>query len=652
MTAFERVRSTKRSLSIVLGSAAVFWAGAALFGLLALVAVLGATVALPSVLRGILPIIAILGAIGTLGYFGWRSRFAWSFDSVALWIEEKAPQLRYALVTAIDPRYKDSASIMEPLVAKVDTAPFVREAAKRSTLPALAAFLVAVGIFFAIPSEWKEKLGIDIDMPGRNTAGAVMGNRLVPLYATLTPPAYSRIPVRQLEEPTTVSGLQGSVLVLTGKGSPDGIEILQETPEVSVVPVPVTAGGQGWMATIRFTDSVPSLLKFKDRQYTRTSVIIDPIIDQPPAAKLLLPVRDTTLRMKDGKVPGVLMLSTDLRDDIGLSRAVYEVTIAAGGGGGDGSFEFRDTIIGVRNFNGEKAAKLEHSIPYAAFGLGEGHQLFVRAVVYDNNGYAVKPGKGYSETRTIRIATSSEYDTLNVNPAPPSADTALMTLRMLIIATEKLDSNKTKMERKPFVDSAYKLGGASEKVRQTINRIIDEQTGGGEIDADPRLRLAADSMWSASRSLFIAETREALPAMYAAYKAILDYTNTARYYLRGILKPEPVNIDRVRLTGKDTANVTQRKPRGVSEVDKVRMQQQYSSAIRQIPSDPAAAMEKLISLQVESLRKYPELAKALGGAVEAIRSKKDASQFLLQARQFLEGNAGILTTMPAWSGAW
>src|SRR5690606_10324775 len=112
------------------------------------------------------------------------------------------------------------------------------------------------------------------------------------------------------------------------------------------------------------------------------------------------------------------------------------------------------------------------------------------------------------------------------------------------------DSNKNKWERKRFVDSAYKLGGASDRVRMIIMRIIDEQSGGGEIDADPRLLEAADSMWSASRSLYIAETGEALPAMKRAYKLIQDYANTARYYLRGILKPEPVNIDRVRLTGK------------------------------------------------------------------------------------------------------
>ncbi len=659
MKAVERVSQTKRSLSMVMGSAAVFWGGAILFGALALAVLIRAYIPLPAMVGAALPVIAILSGVGTIAYLLWKYRFAWKFDSVALWIEEKAPQLRYALVTAIDPRFKESSSIFDPIVAKVDTAPFVKEAAKKSTLPALGALIAAAAIFFFIPKDLRQAIGIgDLFKPGEETA-AVMGNRLVPLYGTLTPPAYSKLPVQQLEEPTTVSSLQGSNLVLTGKGNPDGITVTQEYPGLSVEPknLEVVAGGQGWMVSLAMTDSIPSYLRFRDRQYTRPLVIIDPVLDQPPVVKLLLPMRDTTLRMKDGKLPGRLELSADLRDDIGISRAVFEMSIASGGGGGgvDANYEIRDTVVGSRVFNGEKTGRLEHSLTWASLKLDEGHQVFVRAVVYDNNGYARVVGKGYSETRTIRVATSAEYDTLNVNPAPPSADTALVTLRMLIIATEKLDTlwQKKQIEKKPFQDSSQKLGGVSEKVRATINRIIDEQTGGGEIDADPRLVLARDSMWSASRSLFIAETWVALPALYAAYKAIQDYSNTARYYIRGILRVEPVNIDRVRLTGKDSANVTDRTARAMTGVDRVQMQRRYGEAVRMLKTDTAGAVERLTMLQVESMgKRYNDLARSLGDAIGAVNDKKDPSQHLLRARQFLEGNAGVLTTLPSWSGSW
>lgn len=659
MKAVDRVNQTKRSLSLIMGSAAIFWAGAALFAGLAVVVLLRATLRMPAALALALPLLAILAGIGTLVFLLYKSRFAWSFDKVALWIEEKAPQLRYALVTAIDPRFKESASIFDPIVAKVDTAPFVREAAKKSTLPAFAALLVTGALFFFIPKDMRSAIGLDGLFAPRTEAPAVMGNRLVPLYATLTPPGYANLPTQQIEEPTTISSLQGSKLVLTGKGTPDGITVAQEYPGQAIEPreLTVVAGGEGWMLTLDMVDSVPSLLRFRDRQYTRPLVIIDPLKDQPPVAKLLLPMRDTTLRIVNNRITGRLELSTDLRDDIGIARAEYEMTIASGGGGGgpDANFEFRDTVIGRRSFGGARTGRLEHNLTWASLGLEEGDQIFVRAVVYDNNGYAKQPGKGYSETRTIRVATSSEYDTLNVNPAPPSADTALVTLRMLIIATEKLDTawQKKAIERKVYTDSSQKLGGISEKVRNTINRIIDEQTGGGEIDADPRLVLARDSMWSASRSLFIAETWVALPALYAAYKAIQDYSNTARYYIRGVLRVEPVNIDRVRLTGKDSANVTARSARSITGEDRARMQGRYGEAVKLLTRDTTAAVERLTMLQVEAMGKqYSELATHLGDAIAAITEKKDPALHLFRARQFLEGNAEILTTLPSWSGSW
>jgi hypothetical protein len=57
-------------------------------------------------------------------------------------------------------------------------------------------------------------------------------------------------------------------------------------------------------------------------------------------------------------------------------------------------------------------------------------------------------------------------------------------------------------------------------------------------------------------------------------------------------------------------------------------------------------------LQVQTLRKYPELAQAIGDAVAAIRAKKDPTVPLTAARQAIEGNIGALSTLPVWSGAW
>jgi hypothetical protein len=273
-------------------------------------------------------------------------------------------------------------------------------------------------------------------------------------------------------------------------------------------------------------------------------------------------------------------------------------------------------------------------------------------VTDDNTLYG--PGKGYSETRSIRIARKGEYDSLAVTAAPPSADTAMMTLRMLIIATEGLDKLRGKMKQDDFVDSSSVLSGKATSVRQKIQRIISEQTGNGEIAANPLLTEALDAMWEATRSLAIADTRGAIPQLWIAYKALEKLRNEKRYYLRGRLPEVVVNIDRVRLTGTDTGTAKPiAEPRPVSGTELERLRLQYSEAVRALRSQPEHAVELFTLLRVATLRSHPAIAASLGDAVSAIQKGTDATLPLLHVRRALEGGAaGAIDSLPAWTGTW
>jgi len=291
-------------------------------------------------------------------------------------------------------------------------------------------------------------------------------------------------------------------------------------------------------------------------------------------------------------------------------------------------------------------------VPYASLKLKQGDMLSIRAVVIDNN-TLTGPDTGYSETRVIRVASKAEYDSLNINQAAPSADTAILTLKMLIKATEALNKQKDKMERRKFVDSSLKLSGKAEVVRQKIQRIIDDQTGGGEIAADTLLTTALNDMWDAVRSLNVAETGEALPPMYDALRALQKYSYAARYYIRGQLPPIVVNIDRVRLAGNDTGKATPRGSiRAVEGTDRDRLRAQYTQAIESLKSKPASSVETLTLMVVATLRSQPVLAAALGDAVTAIKRGNDATLPLLRARRSLDGSTGAIDSLPAWSGSW
>ncbi len=54
--------------------------------------------------------------IGTLVFALWRSHRAWSRDAVALWLEERAPSMRYALVTVVEQPAVTSAAELERAV--------------------------------------------------------------------------------------------------------------------------------------------------------------------------------------------------------------------------------------------------------------------------------------------------------------------------------------------------------------------------------------------------------------------------------------------------------------------------------------------------------------------------------------------------------
>lgn len=642
MTAIERVRRTQRALRVLVAGSVLCWTAAALFAGLAIAGAASGLGQLSSTATGALFVVAVAAAVVTFAILAWRGRYAWSLRHVALWIEERAPELRYALMTAIDPRYQDSTGpMLDAVVQRVETKQFLRRAAAGTTLPAFAALVVTLGVFLLLPSSWAGRFGAAALLhPTGGAPAAPMANRLVPLSGRLQPPAYAKRKSETLDEPSTIVGLQGSEVTLGGPGPAAGVHAtLGETD------LKVADGGRGWTASFTMSDSLPAALKLVDRQYSRL-VVLDPIVDRAPTARLLLPARDTTLRV----VGGTLHLSAEFTDDVGLGSAEFEF-IVSNMGEGDNT-EARVGTLGARALDGARGTFVL-DVPYASLKLNEGDLLSVRAVVADRN-TLYGPGKGYSETRSIRVARKGEYDSLAVTAAPPSADTAMMTLRMLIVATEGLDKQRGKMPTDDFVDSSSALSRKAGDVRQKIQRIINEQTGNGEIAANPLLLEALDAMWDATRSLAIADTRGAIPQLWKAYKALEKLRDEKRYYLRGRMAEVVVNIDRVRLTGTDTGTAspvaTGRAPAG-TELERLRGQ--YMEAVGALRTKPEHAVELFTLLRVATLRTHPAIAASLGDAVTALQRGADATLPLLRVRRELDGTgSGASDSLPVWTGTW
>ena len=641
MTPLQQVRRTKRGLGLLTTLTALFLGAGVTLGILVAAMLLSLAFPLPPAIRPVILPAAIAAGLATLVLLLWRRRFVWSLPRVALWVEERAPELRYALVTAIDPRYADRfGERLAPIIARVDPGAFVRRAALRSLLPAAILLLVTGVSYSAVPQNWRTAVvGTAAD---DTTEVTEMPSRLEALRGSVTPPAYARrsgLRVEEFDDPATIAGLAGSTVDLHGEGIPDGIEILLGETPLEAGP----EGDDGWQSAFTLPDSAVAL-ELRDRQYQRL-VVIDPRRDATPSVELLLPMRDTTVRTIEGDIE----LHARMSDDIGLGGAFFESIVTMGQE--EGHITFRRDTLERRELGNDRSGEISLTLPLAHFRLEEGDMLSLRAVTFDNN-TLTGPSYATSETRVLRLATSSEYDSLAIEGAPPPDDSLFLSLRYIIQLTEEIHAERRTMSRDLFVDSAQSIGIQLRRVIRTVELMQREWTMEGVFEPNPLLAEAHEALWEGVRALYIAETGEALPPMWAALKLLQEFALTERYYFRGQPPELLVNLGRVRMQGKDTGYAAPRVRREMSGEKRRELMASYVESVRLLEAAPDSAMNTLMRMQVEALREFPGLASVLGEAVAAIRAGEDATASLAEVRRSLEGRTIIRRRLTSWSALW
>jgi hypothetical protein len=163
---------------------------------------------------------------------------------------------------------------------------------------------------------------------------------------------------------------------------------------------------------------------------------------------------------------------------------------------------------------------------------------------------------------------------------------------------------------------------------------------------------AYNAMWEASRELDQGETGLALPPMRRALAAIQRARQAERIYLRGKAPSVVVDLVRVRLTGKDAGAPSSRAPRVATDPAAARRAERVAAAIALAARSPAAAIDSVVLLRIESLDAAPPLAAALADALEAMRNGRDATGLLARARRIAEGGTRTSGRLGAWSGVW
>src|SRR5690606_36362984 len=91
----------------------------------------------------------------------WRGRNARSLGRVALYIEERRPQLQFALATVVEPAVAPSDTARQALeraIAQVATAGVLRPPVARAIAIPAAALAIALGALTAVPDGTLERI--------------------------------------------------------------------------------------------------------------------------------------------------------------------------------------------------------------------------------------------------------------------------------------------------------------------------------------------------------------------------------------------------------------------------------------------------------------------------------------------------------------
>ena len=592
--------------------------------------------------------IAVAAGVVVAALLVWRGRAAWSLERSALWVEERTPGLAYAFVTAVQVTDAAVRAPLEAIVDRVDVARLLRRSARRALwLPLVAA--AAAGALVAIVPEG----GLLGSRPGHaplERTAATIPNRLTPLHVRIEPPAYTRRPSENLTDPSRVSALVGSALAIQGRGDGAGVGAVLGTTALSV-----TGQGDPWQVTITMP-ATPAAIRFTDRTYERL-VILDPTPDHPPVVTLTLPARDTVIR---APATGTLTLDATATDDIGLESGDFEYIVTSGDEAA-GGVQGHEGTMGQTSFVAPSTAPLARtgtlhgSLSFTALGLNGGEVLSVRAVARDNNALS-GPGIGTSETRTVRIATKQEYDSIAVEAAAPAAaDTTYLSQRAILLATQAIERREARGAiRDTVVRVTRVLAREQDVLREPVQTLLDtrDESGmGNAISEAERVLLdtAYQAMTEAGSELEIAAPKTALPYEKVAL-AMLDSVRKMqhRLYLRGVPPTIVVNIARVRLSGTERPAPGLRTPGAEADTLRERIARRFGQAVDQLRPG-GTGIDSLSRLRVEAVALSPALAAALSDAVDSLRAGRDASAPLLRARRMLVGHGSAVPLSP-WNG--
>jgi hypothetical protein len=676
----ERVERAGRRLRRAEIAAGILEAVAVAGAVFVAMAIVDALFTLPLVVRMTAPPLAVIASVALLSHYFARRRAGADPEDVALWIEARFPTLQYALVTAVDPAYAGRVPEIERGAGLVEFEPAISRAVWRAiSRPVIAVAITALVLLF-LPA------GTVARVATARTGDALSAlmlrgravNPLQPVVVRVVPPEYSGIASSAIDDPATVHALVGSRLTIEGRSADDSLSAV--TAAVGDHDALITINGDRWRLVFTMPNTATAV-RFRAGVHQRL-LVVEPVMDSIPVVTLTLPVRDSIYRRPSGSV----RLTAELSDDLGLASGAFEYIISSGSGE---NFTFKSGTLGAASFYG-KAGALGLTFRLDSLGLQPGDILHLRAVGRDRNNIS-GPGVGASETRTLRIARADEYDSVDVDAAPPpEPEKNALSQRMILMMTEALEKRRPTLNRSALLGESQSIAAEQTRLRKRVGQIIfarlGEDNGAEESDTQSKplnrdsllaaaerantaktgteqeqqgdetpvvainkpLLTAYNHMWQAASFLELGEPGAAVPEMKKALDALQVARAAERIYLRGNTRPVVVDIERVRLQGKDKGSPALRMPREALDPARAARLARFDVALTLAQTVPAAAADSLLLLRLEVIGHDDIASGALEGAANAIRSGKNVTSAVIRARRILTGGVERRNTISPW----
>lgn len=425
---------------------------------------------------------------------------------------------------------------------------------------------------------WAVGLSVDRSTVTRardRLAGRAPAPEISKVTITVTPPEYTGRPAQVLSDPERVDAIAGSALHIVAEGSATEIELaaVGQRHRLSA------SGSRFTGEVVANQDGFIALQPFGvgDAAGLRRVIPLAVTQDHAPVARITAPGKDLFLAKPDR----TLSVAIEATDDIGVSSLRLTYTKVSGSGENftftTGEFPLKITRTPVPG--APESWNATSALPLPSLGLEPGDLLVYRALVADR-----RPGATAVESDAFVVQILMPGEALAEGfTIDEEKDRYAISQQMIIIKTERLIANKSKIPAAEFADQAATLAAEQRKVRAEFvfmmgGEFEDAPSANGDLNEEEEAanesELAAGRMQNNGRRDIINATRymsraaanltnaqagAALPDEKSALTALQRAFVKSRYILRIMSIRERVD-DARRLTGKLDAAFDWRRP--------------------------------------------------------------------------------------------